>query len=113
MKGNYRVLIAAETANCSCFHYFSSSTSFRIPFAASEALFYDIITAKGFSFMADIDVGFFMKNVAYSLVWINILASYSFCKIYFLHIQFPSNNKCNCIHCFNLCNLSCRKLYVC
>ena len=74
-KGNYRALIAAETANnAAAFTTLVPLLALGIPFAASEALFYDIITAKGFSFMADIDVGFFMKNVAYSLVWINILA---------------------------------------
>ena len=74
-KGNYRSLIAAETANnASAFTTLVPLLALGIPFAASEALFYDIITAKGFSFTSDVDVGFFMENIAYSLVWINIIA---------------------------------------
>ena len=74
-KGNYRALIAAETANnAAAFTTLVPLLALGIPFSASEALFYDIITAKGFSFMSDVDVGFFMQNVAYSLVWINIIA---------------------------------------
>ena len=74
-KGNYRSLVAAETANnAAAFTTLVPLLALGIPFAASEALFYDIITAKGFSFTSDIDVGFFMQNIAYSLVWINIIA---------------------------------------
>lgn len=74
-KGNYRALVSAETANnAAAFTTLVPLLALGIPFAASEALFYDIITAKGFSFMGDIDVGFFMQNVAYNLVLINIFA---------------------------------------
>lgn len=91
-KGNYRALISAETANnAAAFTTLVPLLALGIPFAASEALFYDIITSKGFSFTSDIDVGFFMQHVAYSLVWINILAffiAWPFAKyiIYFYKI---------------------------
>ena len=51
MKKVIIALIAAETANNASAFTTSTYSSFRNTFAASEALFYDIITAKGFSFI--------------------------------------------------------------
>lgn len=74
-QGNYRALVAAETSNnAAAFTTLLPLFILGIPFAASEALFYDIIISKGFIFTSEFDMVFFMKNIAYNLVIINILA---------------------------------------
>lgn len=74
-QGNYRALVAAETANNSAaFTTLLPLFILGIPFAASEALFYDIIITKGFVFQQNFDMSFFMTTIAYNLVIINIIA---------------------------------------
>lgn len=74
-QGNYRSLVAAETANNSAaFTTLLPLFILGIPFAASEALFYDIIITKGFVFQQNFDMAFFMSTIAYNLVIINICA---------------------------------------
>ena len=93
-QGNYRSLVAAETANNSAsFTTLLPLFILGIPLAPSEALFYDIITLKGFSFMKDFDMSFFMTTIAFNLIIINILAfmiAWPFAKYISLLYKVPS-----------------------
>ena len=74
-EGNYRALVSAETANNAAqFTTLVPLFVLGLPFAASEALFYNIITAKGFMFTSDFDISFFISIIAYNLIIVNILA---------------------------------------
>ena len=74
-EGNYKALVSAETANNAAqFTTLVPLFVLGLPFAASEALFYNIITAKGFMFTSDFNMSFFISTIAYNLIIVNILA---------------------------------------
>jgi TctA family transporter len=45
-----------------------------LPLTGSEALFYDLMSIKGFTFNNAIDVDFFFNVIVYNMILINILA---------------------------------------
>ncbi len=74
-KGNYKALVGAESANNSAaFTTLMPLFLLGLPLTGSEALFYDLMSIKGFTFNNAIDVDFFFNIIIYNMILINILA---------------------------------------
>ena len=74
-KGNYKALVGAESANNSAaFTTLMPLFLLGLPLTGSEALFYDLMSMKGFTFDNTTDKDFFFDVIIYNMIYINILA---------------------------------------
>jgi putative tricarboxylic transport membrane protein len=74
-EGNYRCLISAETANnAGAFSCLLPLLILGIPIVPSEALIYEIAVSNGFSYGGAQFTADFFLTIAYSLVFVNLLA---------------------------------------
>lgn len=74
-KGNYKALVGAESANNSAaFTTLMPLFILGLPLTGSEALFYDIMSIKGFTFDNAIQLDFFFNTIVYNMILINLVA---------------------------------------
>lgn len=101
--GNYKALVGAESANNSAaFTTLMPLFILALPLTASEALFYDIMTIKGFTFDNVLNKDFFFDVVIYNMIIINVLAflvAWPFAKYVSILYKIPYLLICSVVFC--------------
>lgn len=102
-QGNYKALVGAESANNSAaFTTLMPLFILALPLTASEALFYDIMSIKGFTFDNVLNKDFFFNVVIYNMIIINILAflvAWPFAKYVSILYKIPYLFICSVVFC--------------